>query len=618
MQAGRRLWPPTGCLAIAGLLAFVSGLWLRFNAAGGATGSTFPRDFLHYQLPMTELAFQRIRFGELPLWNPYVCSGIPLLATLQVAVFYPLNWLALLFPAETALPFRMFFEVVLAGCFATALFRTWGHGWAAALAGGALYIFACVLGLVFWPPMLSTAVWLPALLLCVEQLLQRWRWSWWVGLSLCVALQCLAGFPQLVVYSFYLVAPYAFLRLVGRWSREEARRREAALCALGLLLAVLIGVGLACLQLLPALELVAETQRNAHLTAAQIHHEFTARPLSVLGVLHNALDPRPKMITPGYGTGGGYFGIATLILLVIGLAAAARQPLTWLFAAVGSGALLLSGGHLGWASGLFELYAKLPTGSLFRDPQRMQFLAFFCVIALAIPGFDQFARGFVELRERPGARACALGLAIGISAVIALQRSALAIGLALATWALLFGAVCWGADRRARFILSGLMLAILAGDLYHATEPNRGSFRAVPTARSANLFRSGQVIVDAERYARIREEAGYDRVAFPDLKPALGLEPVRGAYRVQCREALVPSQWSELHFLIAGKPPVSDHVLYQLPSRAARSFFDVASVRMIGVLRSDDALKKRAERSRRADAGRQHTDGVAAAGEQRL
>ncbi|MEJ2150454.1 MAG: hypothetical protein P8Z40_13375, partial [Chloroflexota bacterium] len=50
--------------------------------------------------PWQKMAFDALRSGALPLWNPLLGNGAPLLANYQTAVFYPPNWLHLFVPAE--------------------------------------------------------------------------------------------------------------------------------------------------------------------------------------------------------------------------------------------------------------------------------------------------------------------------------------------------------------------------------------------------------------------------------------------------------------------------------------------------------------------------------------
>jgi hypothetical protein len=476
----------------------------------------------------------------------------------------------------------MFGEAALAGLLALALFRARGLAPVAATAGGLLFVFACVLGNTFWPPAVSTILWLPALLLCIEKLAQAWRWRWWAALAGCVALQCLAGFPQYLVYTHYLAAPYALVRLLE--ARREAGLRAPALAAraLGVLLAVALGAGLAAVQILPTAELVGESARGVPLTPERIQFDFFIKPLPLGGVIENALDPRPKFIAPGYGYEHGYLGSSTLVLLAVGLAVG-RPAVTLLLLLVAALAFLLSEGFLGIAAPLFELYAKLPTGSTFRDPQRFRVLGFFCVIALAVPGFDAVARGFAPLRGR---RAAALAASLGtaaLAAAILTQGKPLGTALALATLVLAGVSARFGARPGVAATCGALLLVLLTADLVHATRSATGSFRRVPTAWLTSLHADAYTLLDGERFAHLREELGHARVAFPRLLPSLGLPPVEGDYRVSCMDPLAPGAWSDLHGLLTGRPD-SRPLLAKLPAAAFASVYDVTAVHVVGRL----------------------------------
>ncbi len=186
-----------GATALAGLvLVGTTALWLRFNASPPAMGQQFPSDLVNYFYPLAVHAAERLSHAELPLWNPYACSGIPLLATAQVGVFYPGNWLALFLPVEHALPLRLFLECFLGGLFTGLWLRRLGLRVVPCAMAGILFVYACVLGQTFWPPQVATILWLPWLLLCIEHLRFEWRWRWWLGLAAGVGLQLVAGFAQ--------------------------------------------------------------------------------------------------------------------------------------------------------------------------------------------------------------------------------------------------------------------------------------------------------------------------------------------------------------------------------------------------------------------------------------
>src|SRR2546430_1455071 len=55
-------------------------------------GVLCPDDGILQNVPLRFVIAQMIRSGYVPLWNPYILSGMPLLATAQGGVLFPLNW----------------------------------------------------------------------------------------------------------------------------------------------------------------------------------------------------------------------------------------------------------------------------------------------------------------------------------------------------------------------------------------------------------------------------------------------------------------------------------------------------------------------------------------------
>ena len=74
-----------------------------------------PDDDLLQNVPFRVAAAQIMRSGYLPLWNPYIFSGMPLLATAQVGILYPLNWSYLVFSPATATNLMVISTYMVAG-----------------------------------------------------------------------------------------------------------------------------------------------------------------------------------------------------------------------------------------------------------------------------------------------------------------------------------------------------------------------------------------------------------------------------------------------------------------------------------------------------------------------
>jgi hypothetical protein len=546
--------PPRAPLAASGLIGIAAALfWWRFHAEPPSRGSIYPADLLHYYYPRGEAVAQRLLSGELPLWNPRLCGGIPELATAQTAVLSPQTWLFAALPMEQAIPLRVFLECWLGGAFASLWLSRLGLGALPSALGGALFLSTCLLGQSFWPPVVSTLLWLPALLWCVESLAQRWGWRAWLGLVACTALQALAGFPQFAFYSFHLVAPYALLRVWVLRGASGASLRTL----LGLVGAVALGLGVAGAQLLPSVELARASSRAERLSPQEMHYLGASARAGV--ALRNAVDPAPKGLAFDYPGGGNYLGIATLLLLVLG-AALGPPRLVWPLLALGALALLLSDGVLGPGAPLYRAYLQLPGTALFRMPERLRIVTLVAAIAVACIGLDRVARGTDGLsRRRVLATPLALALATaGIAASGApgaALRAAVALGLIAAAAALRRPA--------ARTLVQALLCVAVLADLLAATAAV-GSFRSFPAAWSRSFHVFGYTLLDGDGLARLLEQAGWQRVEIERARPDTGAGPIAAADRLDCLEPLAPRDWLEL--------------LHELPPSQRETLYDVASV----------------------------------------
>jgi hypothetical protein len=61
-----------------------------------------PGDDLTQNLPLRELVGRDLRAGQLPVYDPYIWSGAPLLAGWNAGAAYPLTWLFAVLPGSAA------------------------------------------------------------------------------------------------------------------------------------------------------------------------------------------------------------------------------------------------------------------------------------------------------------------------------------------------------------------------------------------------------------------------------------------------------------------------------------------------------------------------------------
>jgi len=556
-------------------------LWFSFNAEPGTMGRLYPADLINYYFPMAELVAGRLLAGQFPLWAPGLCSGTPLFAALQPGVLYPGNWLGLWLPVEEALPLRMFVEISLGSWFAAMFFRSWGASLFAASLGGALFGFGCLFGMTFWPPVVATIVWLPWLLFCVEKLVCRWSFGWWLAFVGGIAVQLFAGFPQFAVYSLYVAVPYSLLRLGENWWNGISSPRVTALRAAGLLVGGVLGAGIAAIQLLPTLELVENSSRSEAVAEEQVHYRHVKATASA--VLKKSIDPTPKLIALD-GEGAGYLGISALLMAILGAVSGVRSPRVWLFMIIGVLGLLLSDGFRAFDGRLYSLYASLPTGNLFRAPERMRLIWLFGFIALAVRGFDHAGHGLCDLRSTYGRVAAAVGLTLGV-VVVSVWGSTRAVGLAVATVILVIAIARTSNRPRIRTVAQIAFFSLVLFDINHATGAY-GTLRDFPSEWSRAFHVYGQTVVDEQAFAGLRREAGLARLEFSGdparllvAAPFVGAPPIDGSYRISCYGPLLPRQWTELSERLG--IPSGAPVLAALDVERHAAVFDLTSVGLI-------------------------------------
>src|SRR5262252_2746374 len=128
-----------------------------------------PDDGLLQNVPFRVAAAQIIRSGHLPLWNPYIFSGMPLLATSQVGIFYPLNWFYLFFSTPTATNLMVIATYMVAGLGAYLYARRIGASIAGASVTSLVFTFGgAAIGQIGHINIVQTAAVMPWVLWSVE------------------------------------------------------------------------------------------------------------------------------------------------------------------------------------------------------------------------------------------------------------------------------------------------------------------------------------------------------------------------------------------------------------------------------------------------------------------
>ncbi len=355
-------------------------------------------DIFTYFYPYRAVVNESLARGHLPLWNPDLFMGVPLLANGQAGALYPLNWLFIGLSAPQAINYSIVLHVFLAGAFFF-LFARDGLRLlpVGALVGACVYAFSGYVGsLVEHVNQLQAAAWFPVLLWCYERarLSQRLQFTLLGGLAL--AMQLLAGHAQVTYISLFGLGLWI---IGGLYIGDLRLRKQPFIVRLKSLVSLLqypivisvIALGLSAIQLLPMLELSRLSIRAGGMTFREA--VAFSLPLNKLMV---ALLPTYGFGEPLFSEYVAFVGVGALVLVLIGVAKRWREQLPLLL-------LLVAG--LTLAVGVinplyFVFYKLLPGFGLFRVPARWLFLYVFASAAFAGIGAQALDDGRRTRNER--------------------------------------------------------------------------------------------------------------------------------------------------------------------------------------------------------------------------
>jgi hypothetical protein len=336
-----------------------------------------PDDAMLYLLPMRLLTVQFLRAGVLPLWNPFLFSGVPYLAEIQTAVLYPPNLLFFVLSPLWAMNLQMISTYSIAALGMYAYARAAGCSVLGAGVGGLVFAFnGFTMGHLGHTGVIQGAAWMPLLLYSLERLRHVARWRYVALGAVSVALSVFAGQPQMPFNLLFVGGLYGVYFAVAAGAAVSGWRY---LILAGTTLAT--GVLLAAAQLVPTAELVALTVRST-------------LPFDVFTMLPLPLAQTPMLLVPFLfgGTGSvsywgagpsiheilGYAGLAPLMLVLAALPAMRRERWTWFWLGLATFAFLMT---LGARTPLAWLMYHVPVYDHFRVAGR-HFLQFDLALAV--------------------------------------------------------------------------------------------------------------------------------------------------------------------------------------------------------------------------------------------
>jgi Bacterial membrane protein YfhO len=378
-------------------------------------------DLLAYQIPqMRFLVSSWQETGELPLWCPYSFAGMPFIADLQVAAFYPPHVLLYFLPQQSigpALSWLIVAHVIVAGWAMFAYARSQELNRTCALIAALGYMFAgkWLLHLLVAGQYVTIGLaWLPLVLLLLDRGVGRGGLlaATWAGVVL--ALVVLGSHPQFSFYAGLVIVLWTLPTALEQAGLLDPGCRSWGKIVLALLRwsgAVawcgIVALALVAVQLLPTLEAAAQTTRGSAGVGFDPKTDLLLTSLGLIGPPPGGL---PTLLGWEFRTGWTVLWVATAAIapgLARGRARLKLQAGICL-------ALIVFG--LGGAA----LFQGLPGFRLFRIPSRM-FLLTALPIALLVGAATQIL--FEAPRSDPGLRR-AVGRALAVVLMVGLVTTA--------------------------------------------------------------------------------------------------------------------------------------------------------------------------------------------------
>jgi len=408
----------TGDLIAAAVLLIVVLILLRGTL--GMRQTFYTMDVARQNYPIQHHFTSAVRDGRLPLWTSQLWGGFPLYAEGQGGLFYPGNLPFYIRPMHVGMNLYILLHTFLAGLFLYWFARTADMSPPAALLAAGAYALSSLIhrhhGILNH---FAALTWLPVPLALLNHWVKRRGVVWALLGGLALGVQWLAGHPQFSWMTHLALGGLVVFHVAGR-NLPSLRDKGAALAVVAAM--VVIGVGLAGIQLVPMQELTRFSERSGGVPCPDI-----------LGSgLH--CSSYFDLLSPGYwGRVDGatalddldqrailYVGVLPLLLVPL---AFRRGRRSW---AVGFLVLALVGVLLTLEDNqaVSRLLAWGPPANLFRYRSRYAVFLVLGVVLLAGRGLDALLRPQTSRPARSGK-----GFAYGYAGALLLLGAACAIGL---------------------------------------------------------------------------------------------------------------------------------------------------------------------------------------------
>lgn len=331
---------------------------------------------------------------EIPFWNPHLFLGQPIVGNIQYTLFYPLNFLFLLFPFFTALLICQSLHMTIGGAGAYLLSRHLGCGKSGSLLAGILFMLNGRLLYYIhagWIGYFCSICWIPFLILASLNVIEKQQRHLIVIFGVVFAMTLLAGTPQYAFFGGSLFLIHGMFTAIASNAKSTQYRILYGLLMSGLLSILLTGV-----QLLPSIEQTYLSSRTIFDATHQGFH-FSWDIQQWFRILF-----RPEILRHDFSWElCAYIGVGGLLIALIG---AASRKFNRPFLIIWGGIPLLASMGPEFPP-IDAALSNVPGLSMLSNPSR--YFIFTIIILCVLAGF-----GFETLKKLQKPKNCMLYLLI--------------------------------------------------------------------------------------------------------------------------------------------------------------------------------------------------------------
>jgi hypothetical protein len=415
---------------------YMVGVWRHAGPEGLPHFDTYA-----YFVPNARYTAESLARGHGLFWNRLQNCGEPFFGLPGTGLAYPPHTLASFIDPHLALRALFFIHLVLAGVGMYALCRAVGASRSAALCGAlAFELGANTLWTAYWSTtILAVYAWMPVGLALTERLLRRPTLPNTILLAAALALQLLAGYPQVALFTYQLIALRVLWEAVTSW-RSTLPRTALAIAA-----ALALTPLLAAVHFVPALEVAGQSIRGRPLTLEEIRPAH----MTLTWVQFR------EWVGRRYSY-GALFPASAVMLASLAFVRGPRRRIVvfYLLAAVVYFILAFD-------TPLFHLYTQLPIGRTFREPHRFLWVTAVVGCVVVAAGADAVMRGATA----PRVRALALGAAVLAAIAFAVLSPTGLRPIEIALGAVILALVAVAPGSRAHMVAVVALPVLLGGQL---------------------------------------------------------------------------------------------------------------------------------------------------------